>query len=72
MSTQLIDLHGLKHEDVKRELIKKIEKHWDQNCDIKVVTGHSKQMRAIAMEVIEEYRLDWEEGLHPAYLRILG
>ena len=67
-----IDLHGIKHEDVRRELIAKIEEHWldDPSPDMIVVTGHSDQMRTIVKEVASEYQLKWEEGLHASYLRI--
>ena len=74
MSSEVkIDLHGVKHEDVKRVLIAKIEEHWldDPSSDIIVVTGHSEPMREIVKEIVSEYQLTWELGLDDAYLRIV-
>ena len=69
-----LDLHGIKHENVKREVIEFIESHWydDPMPDIIVITGHSEQMRKIVIEVIEEYQIEWEYGLRHSYLRILS
>ena len=72
MPTINVDLHGVKHEDVRRILIAEIERHWDEGCDLIVVTGHSPQMRELVIEVVKEYLLDWEDGLHRGYLRILA
>jgi len=67
-----IDLHGIKHEDVRRTLIANIESHWNDSPppDFVVVTGHSEQMRGIVKEVGNEYDLNIEEGLHPSYMRL--
>jgi hypothetical protein len=65
-----IDLHGIKHEDVKRVLIAEIERYWGQECDYYIITGNSSEMRRIACEIIREYQLDWSPGLHSAYLYV--
>jgi hypothetical protein len=70
MSVINIDLHGIKHENVRCLLIGEIEAHWsdDPSPDFHVVTGHSDQMREIVNEVANEYGLQVEPGLHGAYL----
>ena len=70
MSVIRIDLHGIKHEDVRRALIAEIEAHWndDPSPDFVVVTGHSFQMREIVEEVSLEYKLNVEDGLHSSYM----
>ncbi|KKN66635.1 hypothetical protein LCGC14_0469700 [marine sediment metagenome] len=70
MSVVKIDLHGIKHEDVRGVLIAEIEEHWndDPSPDFVVVTGHSDQMREIVKEVASEYRFLAEKGLCGAYL----
>ena len=68
-----LDLHGVKHEDVKREIIKFIESHWfdDPMPELIIITGHSNKMIEIVTEVIGEYQLEWDYGLRHSYLRIL-
>lgn len=57
-----LDLHGLRHIDVRNILIKEIEKLWGKNIDLKIITGHSTQMKEIVVEVLKEYKLEYREG----------
>jgi hypothetical protein len=68
-----IDLHGIKHEAVRRTVIKEIEAHWqdEPQSDFVIVTGHSCQMREIIAEIAEEYKLNMESGLYGAYVRLI-
>lgn len=68
----IIDLHGIKHEDVLRVLIEAIETNWDSGSHLEVITGHSSRMKKIVREIAEEYRLECEDGLHNSgYLWVL-
>ncbi len=68
----IIDLHGIKHEDVPRVLIKAIETNWDSGGHLEVITGHSPQMKKIVRDIAEEYHLECEDGIqNPGYLWVL-
>ena len=52
-----IDLHGLKHEEVKVDLENKILLHYNMgNFPIKVITGNSLMMKKIVSTAIENLR----------------
>jgi DNA-nicking Smr family endonuclease len=57
-----IDLHGIKHADVAKKmddfLYQMINKKVNEAY---VVTGHSKQMKKIVREVLEEYNINATE-----------
>lgn len=57
-----IDLHGIKHEDVKNILIRKIEDHWGEDSRLEIITGHSVKMKQIVKSVLYEYKLTYEDG----------
>jgi len=57
-----IDLHGIKHEDVRSEVIHFIEANWNSNKAVEIITGRSKDMIAIVEEVLNEYKLDYKIG----------
>lgn len=59
---QKIDLHGVKHEDVRSQLIRFIESLWATNTDVQIVTGHSPEMKAIVIEILKEYKLEYNIG----------
>lgn len=52
-----LDLHGMKHQDAKDEVVGFIEDLWGTYVNAEIVTGHSKIMRDIVVEVLEEYKL---------------
>ena len=52
-----IDLHGLKHEEVKQDLENKILLHYNMgNFPIRVITGNSLMMKKIVSTAIENLR----------------
>jgi hypothetical protein len=53
---KVIDLHGMRHEDAKRNLELFINDHWG-DC-IKVITGHSTIMMKIVMGLVDFYDLE--------------
>lgn len=66
-----IDLHGLRHCEAERFLIRKIEELWDTETQVHIITGHSPRMKEIAINILKEYKLEYEEGEPPntGYLR---
>ena len=58
MIIKTLDLHGMTHEDAKREVIRFIEKHFnDTDVEMEVITGHSTRMKGIVLNTLEEYNL---------------
>ncbi len=55
MFRQELDLHGIKHEDVKNELIRFIEANRTKEEELLVITGHSAEMRRLVAVVCAEY-----------------
>ena len=52
-----IDLHGLKHEEVKQDLENKILLHYNMgNFPIRVITGNSLLMRKIVVKAVENLK----------------
>ena len=57
-----IDLHGVRHKDVKAQVIRFIESYWDSGESLKVVTGNSGPMQKLVIEVAKEYKLETSIG----------
>lgn len=57
-----IDLHGVKHEDVRSRVIHFVEDNWGTSGEVEIMTGHSQKMKAIVEEVLKEYKLDYRIG----------
>ena len=65
-----LDLHGIRHEDVRRKLDVFL---WDSMQrklrHVEIVTGHSHKMKEIVYEVCQEYGFSIKEGvLNKGYL----
>jgi DNA-nicking Smr family endonuclease len=56
----LLDLHGVRHSDVRKLVIDFVENHWNSNVCGEIVTGHSIQMRNLVTEVLDEYSLEYK------------
>ena len=52
-----LDLHGVRHEDAHRAVVRFVEKYWASGKEIYIVTGHSSKMRDIAKNILDEYGL---------------
>ena len=59
-----LDLHNTKHSETRQEVIAIIEKCWDTNIDLQIVTGHSNAMREEVINVLKEYKLSYRVGDH--------
>jgi DNA-nicking Smr family endonuclease len=59
-----LDLHGVKHQDVKRQLdVFFWEAMTKKISQIEVVTGHSKTMKDLVYETCNEYGFVVKDGL---------
>jgi biotin synthase-like enzyme len=57
-----LDLHGIKHEYVYNKIIRFIEKHWDTEQQLTIITGHSSKMKKIVITALDEYGLEYYIG----------
>ena len=60
--TTRLDLHGTKHGNVQGKVIRLVEKYWDIEKELTVVTGHSPKMRKLVTDVLDEYGLEYYIG----------
>ena len=54
-----LDLHGIKHADVRREVIRFIERYWGSGEEVEIITGNSYKMKKLVTEVVSEYDLTY-------------
>jgi len=59
---EIIDLHGLHYDDIKRSLIRKIEINWNNNKILKIITGNNIKMKNIVTNLLDEYTLIYKIG----------
>ena len=57
-----LDLHGVRHDDVKSKVINFIEDNWSSEEDLEIITGHSSKMKGIVLNVLDEYKLPYTIG----------
>lgn len=57
-----LDLHGVRHADARGQLIRFVEDLWLTNTDVEIITGHSPEMKSIVIEVLGEYKLEYNDG----------
>ncbi len=56
----VLDLHGIRHEDVEAKCHRFINEHW--NNQLTIITGHSSTMRSIVCNVLDQYNLQYIVG----------
>lgn len=57
-----IDLHRVRHEDVRRSVIRFVEDNWNSGEEGEIVTGNSLLMKAQVRDILLEYGLTSTEG----------
>jgi len=62
MEKKKLDLHGIRYDLAESKIIHFIEDNWDANSDLEIITGHSKKMKSIVIEVLNEYKLKYRVG----------
>jgi hypothetical protein len=55
-----IDLHRVKHEDARSKIIRFIEHHWGSNVEVEFITGNSRKMRGLVINILDEYGLTYQ------------
>jgi len=62
MIKEKLDLHGTRYDLAKSKVIRFIEDNWDAKIDLEIITGHSKKMKSIVIEILNEYKLNYRIG----------
>jgi hypothetical protein len=57
-----LDLHRLNYEDATSSVIRFIEDHWDDGSELEIITGNSDKMKAIVLDVLNDYKLSYTIG----------
>ncbi len=58
-----LDLHRVRHKDVRSKVIRFVEDNWNlTNDEVEIITGHSPEMQEIVKTVLVEYSLPYTVG----------
>ena len=50
----------MKHIDAHRSVIEFIEDHWDDGSELEIITGNSKHMQGMVINVLDEYKMTYQ------------
>ena len=62
MKYNKLDLHGVRHHEVRNKVIRIVEENWGEGMEVEIVTGNSDEMKSIVSNVLDEYNLDYKVG----------
>ena len=62
MKHNKLDLHGVRHHEVRNKVIRLVEDNWGEGLNVEIITGNSDEMKAIVGNVLNEYNLDYKVG----------
>ena len=62
MKHNKLDLHGVRHHEVRNKVIRLVEDNWGEGLNVEIVTGNSDEMKSIVGNVLDEYHLDYKVG----------
>lgn len=62
MKYSKLDLHGVRHHEVRNKVIRIVEENWGEGKEVEIVTGNSDEMKSIVGNVLDEYNLDYKVG----------
>jgi hypothetical protein len=69
-----LDLHGTRHADVKRKVIRFIEENWGTGREIEIITGNSYKMKKLVAQILSEYDLTYHYpyfDVNTGYIRMV-
>jgi len=69
-----LDLHGIRHREVRNMVIRFIEKYWNTNTEVEIITGYSERMKFFVKEVLDEYKLEYSDefmGFKGGYIKCI-
>lgn len=62
MKHNKLDLHGVRHHEVRNKVIRLVEDNWGEGLGVEIITGNSDEMKSIVGNVLDEYNLDYQVG----------
>ena len=62
MKHNKLDLHGVRHHEVRNKVIRLVEDNWGEGLIVEIITGNSYEMKSIVGNVLNEYNLDYKVG----------
>ena len=62
MKHNKLDLHGVRHHEVRNKVIRLVEDNWGEGLNVEIITGNSDEMKSIVGNVLDEYHLDYKVG----------
>ena len=62
MKHNKLDLHGVRHHEVRNKVIRLVEDNWGDGLSVEIITGNSDEMKSIVGNVLNEYNLDYKVG----------
>lgn len=62
MNIVTLDLHGVRHEEVPRQVDLFVNAQWGSGKNLKIITGNSHKMKAIVTQTLAPYGLQTKEG----------
>jgi len=62
MKHNKLDLHGVRHHEVRNKVIRLVEDNWGEGLNVEIITGNSDEMKSIVGNVLNEYNLDYKVG----------
>lgn len=62
MKHNKLDLHGVRHHEVRNKVIRLVEDNWGEGLNVEIVTGNSDEMKSIVGCVLDEYNLEYKVG----------
>ena len=62
MKHNKLDLHGVRHHEVRNKVIRLVEDNWGEGLNGEIITGNSDEMKSIVGNVLNEYNLDYKVG----------
>lgn len=57
-----LNLHRTRHVMAKRKVIHFVEDNWGSGEEAEIITGNSLQMKAIVVNILREYKLEYSYG----------
>lgn len=62
MKHNKLDLHGVRHHEVRNKVIRLVEDNWGDGLSVEIITGNSDEMKSIVGNVLDEYNLEYKVG----------
>ena len=69
MKHNKLDLHGVRHHEVRNKVIRLVEDNWGEGLNVEIITGNSDEMKSIVGNVLNS---SWNISGFFGMFRFLG